>query len=170
VEREGAEGLPAIRRTDTEGFRVAVEFRHASWFRGPQRERTLALLESLGFVHVVCDEPQVGTGCVPPVVAVPNPELSVVRFHGRNREAWYARDIGASQRFRYLYREEELREWIPRVRQLAAAAREVHLLMNNCFRDYAVRNALQLARMLGLAYPEPEEPPLLEEDPSAPPA
>ncbi len=32
---------------------------------------------------------------------------------------------------------------------------ELHLLMNNNFGDYAVRNAYRLARLLGLDYPDP---------------
>ena len=35
------------------------------------------------------------------------------------------------------------------MRQLAGDAREVHVLMNNCRNDYAVRNARQLAGQLG---------------------
>jgi uncharacterized protein YecE (DUF72 family) len=34
------------------------------------------------------------------------------------------------------------------VRELAASTREVHLLMNNCYRDYAVDNATELAALL----------------------
>jgi uncharacterized protein YecE (DUF72 family) len=37
------------------------------------------------------------------------------------------------ERFRYLYSEEELAEWLPRIREAAEEAREVHILMNNCY-------------------------------------
>lgn len=155
--RRGPEAVRYLEevRARMEGFLVAVEFRHASWFAGAARARTLDLLRDLGFVHVVCDEPQVGTGCVPAVVEVTHPELAVVRFHGRNRATWYLRGGRSADRFRYLYGEDELREWVPHVRLLAERAREVHLLMNNNYGDYAVRNAFQLARLLGLDYPEP---------------
>jgi uncharacterized protein YecE (DUF72 family) len=46
------------------------------------------------------------------------------------------------------YAEEELREWVPKVNELADSGREVHLLMNNCYRDQAVDNAAQLAKLL----------------------
>lgn len=56
--------------------------------------------------------------------------------------------MSAAERFRYLYSEKELEEWAPRAKALAGRASRVHLLMNNCYQDYGVRNAAQLAMML----------------------
>ena len=56
--------------------------------------------------------------------------------------------IMASERFRYLYQEEELEPWAPRIRELAAHTDEVHVLMNNCCRDHAVVSARQLSLLL----------------------
>ena len=39
---------------------------------------------------------------------------------------------------------------MPRVTDLASDAREVHVLMNNCHRDYSVRNAREIGEMLGV--------------------
>lgn len=133
---------------------VAVEFRHRSWFEGGAREETLRLLRELEAVHVICDEPQVGSGCVPPVVAVTHPALAIVRFHGRNRSTWYIRGEGSADRFNYLYSRAELQEWVRPVREeLEPAAAEVHLLMNNNQANYAVRNALDMMELLGLPVP-----------------
>jgi uncharacterized protein YecE (DUF72 family) len=41
-----------------------------------------------------------------------------------------------------------MREWVPRIRHLAARTRRVHVLMNNCHRHYAVQNAKDLATLL----------------------
>src|SRR5205823_2170088 len=71
-------------------------------------------------------------------------------MHGHNTEMWTKRVKTAAERFDYLYSEDELREWVPRVKDLASAAREVHVLMNNCHRDYSVRNARQIGEMLGV--------------------
>src|SRR3990170_748859 len=82
----------------------------------------------------------------------------------RNHETWEKKGIGAAERFDYLYSEEELEEWLPHVRQLAEGAREVHVLMNNCHNDFAVRNARQLADRLGAVRPGSAsggQPPLL---------
>jgi len=37
---------------------------------------------------------------------------------------------------------------VPQALRLTRLASEVHLLMNNCYQDYGVRNAAQLAAML----------------------
>ncbi len=137
---------------------VAVEFRHNSWFRGEAREETLDFLRRIEAVNVVCDEPQVGSGTVPPVVAVTDPRLAIVRFHGRNARTWYMKVESTGQRFDYLYSREELQEWVDPIRKvLAAEADEVHLLMNNNRSNYAVRNALDMMELLGLPTPPRDE-------------
>jgi uncharacterized protein YecE (DUF72 family) len=141
--REILEGLPA-RLPDV---RVAVEFRHESWLKEGDRERTLDLLTSLGITYVVVDEPQGFKTSVPPVVAATS-DLAIVRFHGRNRENWQRKDITAAERFRYLYSTDELTEWIDPIRQLDHEVKETHALMNNCYQDYGVRNAYDLANLL----------------------
>lgn len=133
---------------------VAVEFRHNSWFLGPNREETLAFLKRIQAVNVICDEPQVGSGTVPTVVAVTDPRLAVVRFHGRNARTWYIKAEKTAQRFDYLYNQEELAGWVGPVREaLEPVAEEVHLLMNNNRSNYAVRNALDLMELLGMPTP-----------------
>ncbi|HYF91919.1 MAG TPA: DUF72 domain-containing protein [Symbiobacteriaceae bacterium] len=136
---------------------VAVEFRHQSWFLGAAREATLQLLTRLNAVNVICDEPQVGSGTVPAVVAVTDPRLAIVRFHGRNAKTWYIKAETTAQRFDYLYSREELQGWVGPVQELAAEADEVHLLMNNNRANYAVRNALDIMSLLGLPVPELDE-------------
>jgi uncharacterized protein YecE (DUF72 family) len=90
--------------------------------------------------------PQGFRSSVPPVAESTSPALSVVRFHGRDPEAWQKKTV--TERFRYLYDEQELAEWVPKVEHLSERSREVHVLMNNCFRDQAVTNASQLADLL----------------------
>lgn len=137
------------------GDLFAVEFRHNSWFLGPNRQETLSLLKRIAAVNVICDEPQVGSGTVPAVVAVTDPRLSIVRFHGRNDKTWYIKAEKTAQRFDYLYSKEELAEWVGPVRQeLTPFVEEVHLLMNNNRSNYAVRNALDLMELLGLPTPK----------------
>ncbi|WP_126428480.1 DUF72 domain-containing protein [Brevibacillus marinus] len=145
-------------------YPVAVEFRHMSWFAEPYREKTLSLLRAIGAIHVVCDEPQVGSGCVPIVPEVTDRRLALVRFHGRNRAGW--RNPGGMQNWRdvrYLYRysEAELAEWRPRIERLAAQADEVCILFNNNSGGDAVRNAKQMIGMLG-AHPQGLHPRQLE--------
>jgi uncharacterized protein YecE (DUF72 family) len=72
-------------------------------------------------------------------------DLAVVRMHGHS-DKWDSKDI--YQRFGYRYSEGELREWTPKIRDLAASAERTHVLFNNCYRDYAQVNARQLADQL----------------------
>ena len=129
-------------------YTMAVEFRNDRWLSERNQERTLKLLADHAIPYVCVDEPQGFRSSVPPVVAVTAP-VALLRMHGRNHETWEKKGIGAAERFDYLYREEELEEWLPRVQRLAEGSREVHVLMNNCRHDYAVRNARQIADRLG---------------------
>ena len=134
------------------GWPLAVEFRGGGWLDDGTAGRTLALLEEAGLAHVVVDEPQGFRSSTPAVVAVTAP-LAVVRLHGRNAETWEARTGAASERFKYLYTEEELAEWVPRVRELAAGAAAVHVLFNNNFEDWGMRNARRMTQLLDLDAP-----------------
>ncbi|MCH8346798.1 MAG: DUF72 domain-containing protein [Chloroflexi bacterium] len=130
-------------------YTMAVEFRNDRWLSERNQERTLKLLTDNAIPLVCVDEPQGFRSSVPPLVVVTAP-VALLRMHGRNYETWEKKGITAAERFNYLYSEEELQEWTPRVQRLAEGSREVHVLMNNCHHDYAVRNARQLADRLGL--------------------
>jgi len=128
---------------------VAVEFRGGGWMADEHRAgSTLKLLEELGLTYVIVDEPQGFKSSTPPVVERTS-SLAMVRFHGQNTKTWEAKGLSAAERFRYRYSEDELKDWIPSVRHLAEEADRVHVLFNNCYGDYAARNALQLADLLG---------------------
>ena len=127
---------------------LSVEFRHRSWLEGDDVPEVLKVLRNERLSLTVVDEPQLGSGSVPTVLEVTNPELVIVRFHGRNYKKWYAKVESSSERFDYLYSEEELEEWVPKVEQLAREAREIHILFNNNAQDYPIRNARQLRMLL----------------------
>jgi len=134
-------------------YRVCVEFRNRAWLATDKdRDRTLGFLREHELALVCVDMPQGFRSSMPPVAEVTNPGLSVVRFHGRDPKAWEKKTV--SERFRYRYDEDELREWVPRVQHLAEDAAEVHTMFNNCYSDHAVVNARQLAGLLGRADPD----------------
>jgi uncharacterized protein YecE (DUF72 family) len=76
-----------------------------------------------------------------------------MRFHGHNADEWESGSV--QRRFAYLYSEDELTAWAPKLEELAAQVSSTHVLMNNCHRDYAQRNAAQLAALLDAVPPEP---------------
>lgn len=125
---------------------VAVELRHQSWFAGDNQHETLDFLREYELPYVCVDMPQGHRSSVPPVVAATSDELALVRFHGHS-DQWTSRDI--YEKFGYLYSEAELSGWVSPLRDLTAQARQTHVLMNNCYSDYAQRNAAQLTALLG---------------------
>lgn len=130
------------------GLPIAVEFRHNSWWNEKNAERTMRFLQDNQVAYVMVDEPQGFKSSVPPVVAVTSPSLAVVRFHGRNAENWEKRDITPAERFKYLYDEDELADWAPRIQAVARKTKSTHVLMNNCYANYGTTNAAQLADLL----------------------
>lgn len=123
---------------------IAVELRHRSWFSDGNERETLDFLREHGLPYVSVDMPQGHRSSVPPVVAATS-DLALVRFHGRS-DKWTSKDI--HEKFGYFYSAEELAQWAPRLRDLSRQANETHILMNNCFSDYAQRNAEQLIELL----------------------
>lgn len=128
-------------------YRLAIEVRHGSWTNEKNLERTLSFLRERNLAYVCCDEPQ-GFKSSVPFLAEVTCDIGIVRLHGRNRETWEKQGITTAQRFNYLYSQDELKELVPRVRDLASKTRQLHVLFNNCYGDKAVVNASQTRLML----------------------
>jgi uncharacterized protein YecE (DUF72 family) len=136
---------------------MLVEFRHTSWYEEDVRSDVLAFLEEHGMSLVVVDAPKVDAKNVPPtLLALTSPTL-YVRFHGRNAETWNVRGRSAAERFDYLYSDDELREWVEPLRELAGQAQNAYAVFNNNNRSpgpgggwvsQAATNAQQLKRLL----------------------
>lgn len=122
------------------GDPLFVEFRHDSWAT-PELEGELRDLD-LGYCIV--DEPAL-PGLMPPVVLLPSRD-AYVRFHGRNERNWWGR--GGGDRYDYLYREDELGDWLRKITELADRARRTYLFFNNCHAGQAARNAALMQEML----------------------
>jgi uncharacterized protein YecE (DUF72 family) len=118
-------------REQLRGHDVLVEFRHRSWLDDEHRAETLAFLEQHGLTHVIVDAPRSeAKNLVPTVVALTSP-TAYVRLHGRNAATWNVRGGSASDRFDYLYSEDELREWVDPLRSLSDEAEQAYVLFNN---------------------------------------
>jgi probable DNA metabolism protein len=127
----------------------AVELRHRDWMSGRLADRTLGLLRELDLAHVVVDGPEGLESSMPRRAAVTSERLAVYRLHGRRRDTWEVRNDPATERYRYLYSEEELKEQLERLLELSAAKeRAVHVIYNNCHGNYGVTNAFELGRLL----------------------
>jgi len=111
---------------------MLVEFRHSSWLEEDARDDTLRFLEELGATHVIVDSPRIegAKNVSPTVLALTSPTL-YVRFHGRNASTWNKRGGSAAERFDYLYSDEELREWVAPLKELAEQAQQAYAFFNN---------------------------------------
>jgi uncharacterized protein YecE (DUF72 family) len=114
-----------------QGDPMLVEFRHASWLDEENRADTLRFLEEHGMAYVIVDAPQTNGRNVLPTLAAATSRTGYVRFHGRNAATWNKRTGSAAERFDYLYSEDELREWVPRLRELAGETETVYAMFNN---------------------------------------
>jgi hypothetical protein len=92
------------------------------------------LLRATGVAYTIVDEP-----LLPPDLHVTS-SVAYIRWHGHGQEPWY----------NYRYPEEQLREWVPRVQQVASQAQAVFGFFNNHYHGYAPENSLQILRMLGV--------------------
>jgi uncharacterized protein YecE (DUF72 family) len=118
-------------REQLAGLDVLVEFRHRSWLDDEHRRDTLAFLEHHGLTNVIVDAPRSEAKNLIPTVVALTSGTAYVRMHGRNSATWNVRGGSASDRFDYLYSEDELREWVQPLRQLSDEAEEAYVVFNN---------------------------------------
>jgi len=130
------------------GFDVAVEFRKPEWLDPRHRDGTLAFLRTRDIPYVAVDVPPGHATSMPSEHEVTSSKLAVVRFHGRNHDTWDLRGVPPNVRFRWDYSDDELGEWVPRIKEMERSAGRVHALMNNNCSDYSVRNARRLTELL----------------------
>jgi uncharacterized protein YecE (DUF72 family) len=110
---------------------MLVEPRHRSWFADDVRVELLRWLERQRMSWVTVDAPKVDAANVPATLVAATSPLAYVRFHGRNAATWNVRGASAAQRFDYLYGEDELREWVQPLRELAGESDEAYAFFNN---------------------------------------
>jgi uncharacterized protein YecE (DUF72 family) len=83
---------------------------------------------------------------VPPILEATGPD-AYVRFHGKNRENWFKRDIEVAERYKYLYSERELDGWATRLKHLSGI-RRAFVIFNNCYSNFGIMNATTMGQML----------------------
>lgn len=124
-------------------YPLFVEFRNDTW----NRPEVFPFLKAnrLGYVNV--DEPRL-RGLLPPQ-AILTTDTGYVRFHGRNTAQWWK---GSNEsRYFYQYRPDELQEWLAHLRTLIKRSGKTYLFFNNHPQGNAVKNALELKKMLDSA-------------------
>ncbi len=128
-------------------LRATVEFRHKSWGVPERFSRVIDWLREMRAAYVCVDEPQGHRNSMPAHVAVADPSLAVVRFHGRRPEVW-DKPVSVQEKYSYLYSPDELQPWVGAVQKLSNEAESVHVVFNNCNSNYAVLGAKDLTAEL----------------------
>lgn len=132
----------------------ALEFRHQSWYDTQYRHRTLEFMKNEGWIHCICDEPQVLPGSVPTVLEPVQHNSVLIRLHGRNYAGWSQNNNPNWREVRYLYRynNNELLEWAASIQQLQKKCQKVYVLFNNNSGGDAADNGKQLIKLLNITY------------------
>jgi uncharacterized protein YecE (DUF72 family) len=121
-------------------FPLCVEFRNKEWLR----DSVYSGLRDLGAGFVCVDEPDL-PDLIPAVSRVTS-EIGYIRFHGRNKINWYETD--STSRYDYLYSEEELKEWLPRIMEISRQTKKLFIFFNNHAKSQAITNARMLINLL----------------------
>ena len=111
-------------------IRYAIEFRDKSWLR----KDIYLLLERYGVAYTIVDEP-----LLPPDIVI-TADFSYIRWHGHGAKPWY----------NYWYKDEELKTWVPKIREILNKVEVLYGYFNNHYRAYAVHNCLKMLLLLGL--------------------
>lgn len=119
------------------GYKYAIEFRHKTW----SRDETWKILGKYNVAYTIVDEP-----LLPPDVHL-TADFAYVRWHGHGERPWY----------NYHYSEEELENWVPKIKEVEREVKTLYGYFNNHFHGYAVENCLRILQMIGKLTPEQEE-------------
>ncbi len=118
---------------------LVFEFRNQAWLK----EETFQYLAKNGIGFCVVDEPKL------PNLMSYHPratsEIGYFRFHGRNPN-WF--NVPVKVRYDYHYSEEELKEFVPGIKDISQKTAKTLIFFNNCYSGSAAKNAAQMAKLL----------------------
>lgn len=131
------ESLEAFLETLPNEWEFAVEFRHQSWMQ----DETFNLLRDHQVAYCIVDEP-----LLPPRIEVTAP-FAYIRWHGHGKKVWYY----------YLYKQEELEAWVPKVKEVVKQTpSDVYGYFNNHWHGFAARNCIEMMELLGIPHRMPK--------------
>ncbi|MBU4449859.1 MAG: DUF72 domain-containing protein, partial [Actinobacteria bacterium] len=73
--------------------------------------------------------------------------IGYLRFHGRNGKCWWEHEK-AYQRYDYMYSQDELQEWIPRIKEINNNTKKSFIYFNNHYKAKAAKSALMFLDLL----------------------
>ncbi|MDR0448781.1 MAG: DUF72 domain-containing protein [Treponema sp.] len=119
---------------------AAVEFRKSDWYTG----KVIEGMKKRNIPLVSLDMPELKG--LPPLMDVVTAPMAYVRFHGRNKEAWWGSN--AHEQYNYLYSDKEIEAWVDRIQRIAEQTKRILVYFNNHAFGKAARNAQTLEKLL----------------------
>lgn len=133
--------------------RVAVEFRHSSWYDEKNRAAMRQFMTDQQFSLVIVDEPKKLSTTIPLDDYVTNAAFCFIRLHGRNDAGWMHTGPDArAYRTLYDYSLAELTEIQRVITNCEQQSQQVAIIFNNNSGGHAAANAQQLQQLLGLEF------------------
>jgi uncharacterized protein YecE (DUF72 family) len=125
-------------------YPLVIEVRHSTW----NDREFFAMLHArrIGFCNI--DQPVIGRSLKPTERSTSR--VGYIRLHGRRYDTWFSDDplVPPSERYNYLYKEDELDQWAKRIRHVAKHSSTTFVVTNNHFQGKGIVNALQLINLL----------------------
>ncbi|MEW6558443.1 MAG: DUF72 domain-containing protein [Elusimicrobiota bacterium] len=120
---------------------LVIEFRNNQW----ATPETFNFLRRNNLGFCIVDEPK-QERLMPTQYEVTS-DIAYFRFHGRNPN-WY--NASVKERYDYLYSDNELKEFVPHIKEMSQKAKKTYLFFNNCTNGQSVKNAQTLKKMLNI--------------------
>lgn len=118
---------------------LVFEFRSGEW----SSPENFEFLRKNSLNYCAVDEPKLkGLVSFQPEITG---QSAYLRLHGRNPN-WFSASV--SERYNYLYSEDELSEFMPFVKKIGALSGSSFVMFNNCHAGSAIKNAMLLKKML----------------------
>ncbi len=118
---------------------VVIEFRNSSWVT----PEVFGFLRSQDLGYCIVDEPKLPR--LMPFVEEITSNIAYLRLHGRNPH-WFNAPV--AERYNYIYTEDELRGFVPKIREISSKAGATFVFFNNCHGGKAAKNALKMMELL----------------------
>jgi len=129
---------------------LVVELRNRNWTESETLMQALDFFRRHQTAFALVDAPAEAHFTIMPsdLDEITSPDLTYLRLHGRNADA-YLRGKTVADRFNYDYSDEEIRDVAERTKKIARRADQVHVVFNNNALDFAPHAALRLRAALG---------------------
>lgn len=122
-------------------YPLVVEVRHSTWNNAEMLNELMQ--RKVGFVNI--DQPLLGKALRATEYATS--AIGYIRLHGRNYKEWFDSE-GRSDRYNYLYKQEELEDWTEKIERVSENAQQTFVITNNHPNGRAAVNALELISLL----------------------